>query len=129
MDGTHVCALECRQAVDGFADYVEQTAFDLRACRNCYRTLEVVNAQSSLKPVGTIHGHTPASVFSDVLLNFKDELLTVGTVDFQCRIDGGNLVVVTFEDDIDNRSDHLGYFSEFVAHNIDGLELLYLCTV
>ena len=117
MDRTEVGTLQCRQTVNGLADNVEQTAFDLLACRYGDRTVEIVHTHAALKSVGTFHGHTAHGVLAYMLLYLENQHRAVVTVNLKSRIDRRKHIALTFKAHVDHRTDYLGYFSEFVAHN------------
>ena len=119
VNRSEILVAESRQVIDGLTDDIEQASFDLIACRDCYGTFETVDTETAAKAVGTLHCHTAHGVLTDVLLYFEYQHRTVFTVDLQGRINRGYDIVFTFEDDVDHRSDHLGYFTKFFAHYVN----------
>ena len=70
-------AIEFFHSIDGVADYVHQTSFDLFAYRHCDRTSRRKYLHPALQAVGTIHGNRTYGIFTNVLLNFYNQLFAV----------------------------------------------------
>ena len=73
--------VESLHTVNRTAGNIHYPASDLRTYRHCYRTACTFCCHSTLKSVCTVHSNCTHSIFSDVLLHFDNQFLTVGTAD------------------------------------------------
>ena len=65
------------QAIDTFANDIEETSFNLVACRHSDRMSEADHLHTASKTVGRVHGYGAHGVLTDVLLHLGDEFVTV----------------------------------------------------
>ena len=112
MDVVASAFLHRLQAVDAFADDVEQTSFHLVAGRHGDRMPEVADFHAAAQTVCRVHGDGAHCVFSDVLLHLRDELVAVVTCDLKSieKVRKTSFVVKCY---VDDRSDNLYYSTEF----------------
>jgi len=69
--------------VDSFADYIEQTPFDLTAHGHRYRSSEAFDLHTAADTVCRVHSDTANSIFADMLLHFDYQFFAVLTVYLQ----------------------------------------------
>ena len=111
MDGVSALHVEFGHAVDGLADNVEHTAFDLVAGRHEDGVSGGHRFQSALQSVGIVHGDASHSVLTDMLLHFHHKVTAVRSHYFECVVNFWEhlLGIETFciEEHVDDRSDNL----------------------
>src|SRR5690606_14592920 len=118
VDGRGDFAADRATLVDRLADDVEDAAESLGADRHGDLGAGVDHFLAASQAVRRVHGDGANSILAEVLRDFKDEPVTV-VVGFQCAQDGRQL---TFEGDVDDGADDLGYgsFGRLVEHGGGG---------
>ena len=107
-------------SVNRLTDDIHHASFDLFASRHQYRMPCRQYFQSSLKTVSIIHGDTPHSIFSDVLLHFNDEFTSIRTLHHKCIINFRQHFLrinpVCVKGHVNDRTDNLGNMSFNLFH-------------
>ena len=106
MDGLSYSAVNATQTVDVLAHHVEYAALDLLANGHLNGVTHRNNLLAAGKTVGGVHGDRPNGVFSNVLLGFHNDFLTVGAGNHQGFINLRKSCGVR-EINVYNRSDYL----------------------
>ena len=111
VNGISALHVELAHAVDRLAYHIHHSTLDLLACRHKDCISRRNDFQSSLQSIGIVHCDASHGVFSDVLLHFNDELLSVRTFQLQSLVYFGQyflcLLSCRVEIDIDYRTDNL----------------------
>jgi len=89
VDWVLIFPAELRKPVDRSADYIQQSAFDLFPYGHTDGSSQCLYSHATAKTVGTFHRHRAHNIFADVLLNFQENFLTIGSFYIKCIIDGG----------------------------------------
>ena len=112
MDGEASGFVQSLHSVDGFANHVHYSAFDLGSYRHCDRLSGRYDLHSTLQSVGAVHGYRTYRVFTDVLLHLHYQCTAIVPFDGQCIVDFrqslfGLLSFFELEVYVDYRTDYL----------------------
>ena len=111
--------LKVTHAVDSLANYIHDPAADLGTDRHSDRRSGTYRFHSTPKTICRIHGYSPDSVFSNMLLYFYNKLSSIIFYDLQSFMDSRKLllsIIPQLKMDIDNRADDLRYISGESRH-------------
>src|SRR5690606_32803847 len=83
------------QTIYRIAGNVKQTAVDAFTYRHCYGNTGICYFHTAYQAFRAVHRYATYTVFTQVLLHFKHQRITVIALDFQCVINIRQLTVAT----------------------------------
>ena len=78
MDGILIFAAELRKTIDGTANHIQQSTFNLFTYGYTDWSTQRFHGKAAAESVGTLHCYGTDNIFPDVLLYFKENLLSIG---------------------------------------------------
>ncbi len=93
MDAVLLFAHGVGHTVDGLAYHIEQAAVDVFAYGHRDGAAKGHNLHTALQAVGAVHSDGAHRVFADILLAFKNDFGTVGTLHAESVVDVGERYV------------------------------------